>query len=59
MFIRKAIGEFHVTSNSAVDSAINEAEVAQRLWAEVPMKERTKVMFNFRNILILALGNRI
>lgn len=48
----KAIGEFHVTSNSAVDSAINEAEVAQRLWAEVPMKERTKVMFNFRNILI-------
>jgi len=48
----KPIGEFLSTSQIIVDSAINDALVAQHAWAEVPMKERTKVMFNFRNILI-------
>ncbi|MBC7540001.1 MAG: aldehyde dehydrogenase family protein [Bacteriovorax sp.] len=48
----KPIGEFFSTTQSVVESAINDAQVAQRAWAEVPMKERTKVMFNFRNILL-------
>lgn len=48
----KAIGGFYCTSEAAVDSAINDAKMAQRDWADVPMKERTKVMFNFRNILL-------
>lgn len=48
----KAIGEFNASSKTMVDMAINSASTAQKLWAEVPMKERTKVMFNFRNILI-------
>ena len=48
----KAIGQFFSANQSAVNNAINDAKIAQALWAEVPMKERTKVMFNFRNILI-------
>lgn len=48
----KLIGEFNSTTKAEVDSAINEASVAQKIWADTPMKERTKVMFNFRNILI-------
>lgn len=48
----RVIGEFQASSNSDVDKAIKEANFAQKSWALVPMKERTKVMFNFRNILI-------
>jgi malonate-semialdehyde dehydrogenase (acetylating)/methylmalonate-semialdehyde dehydrogenase len=48
----KKIGEFNSTSKSEVDAAIEGAHTAQALWAETPMKERTKVMFNFRNILL-------
>lgn len=48
----KPIGEFHVSSKADVDAAARAAKAAQLLWADVPMKERTKVMFNFRNILL-------
>ncbi|MDO9184057.1 MAG: aldehyde dehydrogenase family protein [Bacteriovorax sp.] len=48
----KIIGEFNCASRNAVDATIDAAAIAQLSWAEVPMKERTKVMFNFRNILI-------
>jgi malonate-semialdehyde dehydrogenase (acetylating)/methylmalonate-semialdehyde dehydrogenase len=48
----KLIGEFNSATQAEVKKAIDDAQIAQRLWAEVPMKERTKVMFNFRNILI-------
>lgn len=51
-FNGKKIGEFNSTSKSEVDEAIEAASTAQALWADVPMKERTKVMFNFRNILM-------
>ncbi len=51
-FNGKVIGEFSSSTKSEVDSAIAQAASAQALWAEVPMKERTKVMFNFRTILI-------
>jgi malonate-semialdehyde dehydrogenase (acetylating)/methylmalonate-semialdehyde dehydrogenase len=47
----KVIGEFFSSTQDEVKRAINDAKIAQTLWAEVPMKERTKVMFNFRNIL--------
>lgn len=46
------IGEFTSTSKAEVDLAVASADKAQKLWADVPMKERTKIMFNFRNILI-------
>ncbi|MBY0413076.1 MAG: aldehyde dehydrogenase family protein [Bdellovibrionales bacterium] len=48
----KKIGEFHSTLKSEVDTAIESAHKAQALWSDTPMKERTKVMFNFRNILL-------
>jgi malonate-semialdehyde dehydrogenase (acetylating)/methylmalonate-semialdehyde dehydrogenase len=48
----KKIGEFFNTSKKEVDAAIESANKAQALWADTPMKERTKVMFNFRNILL-------
>jgi len=45
----KVIGEFSSSTKKEVESAIKEAQAAQILWADVPMKERTKIMFNFRN----------
>lgn len=48
----KPIGEFHASTAADVDAAALAAKKAQTLWADVPMKERTKVMFNFRNILM-------
>jgi malonate-semialdehyde dehydrogenase (acetylating)/methylmalonate-semialdehyde dehydrogenase len=48
----KPIGEFSSATKADVDAAAKLAAEAQKLWAEVPMKERTKVMFNFRNILL-------
>ncbi len=48
----KKIGEMNSTSKSEVELACETAAIAQKAWAEVPMKERTKIMFNFRNILM-------
>ena len=48
----KKIGEMSSSSKSEVDLACESAALAQKEWAEVPMKERTKIMFNFRNILM-------
>lgn len=48
----KPIGEFLSATKADVDAAAKQAAEAQKLWADVPMKERTKVMFNFRNILL-------
>ncbi len=48
----KIIGEFHTSTKNEVDKAIEDASNAQKLWAEVPLKERTKIMFNFRDILL-------
>lgn len=46
------LGEFFASTKADVEAAANEAAAAQKVWADVPMKERTKVMFNFRNILL-------
>ncbi len=48
----KKIGDFQSSTKAEVDMAIEAAHKAQAAWAEVPMKERTKIMFNFRNILM-------
>lgn len=48
----KIIGEFSSSTKAEINAAIESAKRAQILWADVPMKERTKVMFNFRNILL-------
>jgi malonate-semialdehyde dehydrogenase (acetylating)/methylmalonate-semialdehyde dehydrogenase len=48
----KLIGEFYQSTKADVDSAVSIAAKAQKEWANTPIKERTKVMFNFRNILL-------
>lgn len=48
----KLIGEFNSTTSEEVSAAVKQAKAAQAEWAHVPTKERTKVMFNFRQILM-------
>lgn len=48
----KVIGEMNATTAAEVDTAAKAAKKAQSEWANVPLKERTKVMFNFRQILM-------
>lgn len=48
----QAIGELFHSTKEDVNTAINAAAIAQKDWANTPIKERTKVMFNFRNILL-------
>ncbi|WP_413288041.1 aldehyde dehydrogenase family protein [Bdellovibrio sp. HCB337] len=48
----KVIGEMNSTTSAEVDTAVKAAKAAQAEWAQVPLKERTKVMFNFRQILL-------
>jgi malonate-semialdehyde dehydrogenase (acetylating)/methylmalonate-semialdehyde dehydrogenase len=40
------------TTSEEVNAAVKAAKTAQAEWAQVPLKERTKVMFNFRQILM-------
>jgi malonate-semialdehyde dehydrogenase (acetylating) / methylmalonate-semialdehyde dehydrogenase len=46
------IGEYSTPSKEQINSAINAAAVAQKDWGKLPIKERSKVLFNFRNILL-------
>lgn len=46
------IGDVSVPSKKQIDSAIEAAAKAQADWARLPIKERSKVLFNFRNILM-------
>jgi len=48
----KVIGEFYHSTKKDVDEAVEMASKAQIDWANTPIKERTKIMFNFRNILL-------
>lgn len=46
------LGEVGVSSTAEIDQAIQDASMAQKSWAQTPIKERSKVMFEFRNILM-------
>ncbi|WP_374028943.1 CoA-acylating methylmalonate-semialdehyde dehydrogenase [Bdellovibrio bacteriovorus] len=46
------IGEVHATTAGEVDTAVKQAAKAQESWALLPIKERSKVMFLFRQILL-------
>ena len=48
----KAIGSFSIPSAKQIDFAIQEAARAQATWGKLPIKERSKVLFQFRNILL-------
>ena len=45
------IGTFSVPSSKQIDEAIRAAAKAQADWGRTPIKERSKVLFNARNIL--------
>jgi malonate-semialdehyde dehydrogenase (acetylating)/methylmalonate-semialdehyde dehydrogenase len=45
------IGEYYNSNASDVDNAVNDAHTAQKDWGLTPIKERSKILFNFRNIL--------
>lgn len=46
------IGTYSVPSLEQINQAIEAASEAQKSWGRLPIKERSKVLFNFRNILI-------
>lgn len=48
----KKIGEFSIPSQNQIEIAIRSAAEAQVNWGKAPIKERSQVLFNFRNILI-------
>ena len=49
---QKILGTGNYTLKDEINKAIESASLAQKEWAQVPIKERTKVMFNFRQILM-------
>jgi len=48
----KSLGSVSVPNAKQIDEAIKAADAAQKDWGRTPMKERAKVLFNFRNILL-------
>jgi malonate-semialdehyde dehydrogenase (acetylating)/methylmalonate-semialdehyde dehydrogenase len=46
------IGEGPLASESQIREAISSASEAQKSWAQTPIKERTRVMFELRRILL-------
>lgn len=46
------LGEVGVSSTADINQAINDASLAQKTWSQTPIKERSKIMFEFRNILM-------
>lgn len=48
----KKIGEFSIPSMAQINQAILDADKAQKNWAISPIKERSKILYNFRNILL-------
>ncbi len=48
----KKLGEISVPSKAQIEAAIDAAALAQKEWARLPIKERSKVLYEFRNILL-------
>jgi malonate-semialdehyde dehydrogenase (acetylating)/methylmalonate-semialdehyde dehydrogenase len=46
------IGEFHFSTSDDVDIAVSNAHKAQQDWGLTPIKERTRILYQWRNILI-------
>ncbi len=48
----KTIGEYSIPSPAQINQALQTAAAAQKEWARLPIKERSKILFNFRAILL-------
>lgn len=46
------IGQSSEPSSAQIETALVAAASAQKEWARLPIKERSKILFNFRNILV-------
>ncbi|QDK46168.1 methylmalonate-semialdehyde dehydrogenase (CoA acylating) [Bdellovibrio sp. ZAP7] len=46
------IGEVHHSTKDDVQHAVQAAVIAQKKWAATPIKERSKVLFNLRQVLL-------
>jgi malonate-semialdehyde dehydrogenase (acetylating) / methylmalonate-semialdehyde dehydrogenase len=53
----REIGHYSIPSGAQIAKAIESAVVAQREWARLPIKERSKVLYAFRNILLRDLDS--
>ncbi|MCB0348788.1 MAG: CoA-acylating methylmalonate-semialdehyde dehydrogenase [Bdellovibrionales bacterium] len=51
-YTNQQIGQCSSPTKEQIDVAIQKAHASQKAWAKVSIKERTKVLFNFRNILL-------
>jgi malonate-semialdehyde dehydrogenase (acetylating)/methylmalonate-semialdehyde dehydrogenase len=49
---QKKLGEVTLPSAEQIDQAIQKAAAAQVAWGKAPVKERSQILFNFRNILL-------
>lgn len=48
---QSVIGRVSIPSPAQIDKAIKAAAEAQKDWGRTPVKERSRILFNFRNIL--------
>ncbi len=48
----KKIGQVSIPSQKQIDLAIRSASEVQKNWAKQPIKERSKILYQFRNILL-------
>jgi malonate-semialdehyde dehydrogenase (acetylating)/methylmalonate-semialdehyde dehydrogenase len=48
----EVIGSFHSPNKNEIDMALNAAQSAFDTWSKTPLKERTQIMFRFREILL-------
>ncbi|MAX66828.1 MAG: methylmalonate-semialdehyde dehydrogenase (CoA acylating) [Halobacteriovoraceae bacterium] len=48
----KPCGEVHLSLTQDVASAVEAAKINQKEWEQTPLKARTQVLFNFRDILL-------
>jgi malonate-semialdehyde dehydrogenase (acetylating)/methylmalonate-semialdehyde dehydrogenase len=48
----RKLGEISIPSKAQIDLAIEAADRAQKAWAQAPIKERSKILFDFRTILL-------
>jgi malonate-semialdehyde dehydrogenase (acetylating)/methylmalonate-semialdehyde dehydrogenase len=48
----KKLGDYSVPTSQQIDQAIKQAAKAQISWAQQPIKQRSQILYNFRNILL-------
>ncbi len=51
-YSNQKIGDVSLPSSHQIQEALRSAQLAQADWGRTPLKERARVLFNFRNILL-------